>query len=442
MTDHSGKPSVAVVGGGPAGLAAAAAACQEGFRTELFEQRNALGGRAGSFLDPETGGLVDYCRHVSMGCCRSFSDFCRRTGVAACFARHPRMHFIAPDGKRSDFAAARWLPAPLHLLPGLLRLRFLTFGERLRIIRALRSLAAEDAVGHQTIGAWLRRQGQSQRVVERFWSVVLQSALGETVDRASLAAARQVFVEGFLASPDAYELQVPQIPLGEIFDRRVGAWLQQHNVAVHRGTRIRRIEGDSRRATAAVLPDGTRRRFDLFIVTVPWRHVGALFAPPMLAAMPDLQHVDNIDSAPITAVHLWFDRPITPLPHAVLVGKTSQWVFRGGESQAGHYCQVVISASRDLIGRGREQIVGRVGRELKEVFPAARAARLLHRRVVTHPAAVFSMIPGLDRFRPAQQTPVENLLLAGDWTATGWPATMEGAVRSGYNAVTVLCDRG
>jgi hypothetical protein len=165
----------------------------------------------------------------------------------------------------------------------------------------------------------------------------------------------------------------------------------------------------------------------------------------MLAAMPALKGVTEIRPAPITAVHLWFDRPINSLPHAVLVGRLAQWVFNPGRCSAPpgacepwHYHQVVISGSHELAGRSREEVVADVRRDLEAIWPDAGKARLLHWRLVTRPVAVFSCRPGLERLRPPQQTPIENLMLAGDWTATGWPATMEGAVRSGYLAIEAV----
>ena len=481
-------PHIAVIGGGLAGMAAAVAAVERGMKVELFEQAKTLGGRAASFVDSETGQLIDYGQHVAMGCCISLLDFCRRTGLEDCFERHRRLHFIATDGSRCDFAPSAWLPAPWHLLPGLMRLKFLSISERWGIVRALRKLVRQPisplplgegpgvrAAGHAqdrssphcphpsplpegegTIAAWLRRNGQSQRAIERFWSVVLVSALSETVDHASLAAARKVFCDGFLASRTASDLLVPRFPLGEIFHTRLGNWLGQHGVAVHLGTRIRLIEdGNSltRSVRSTILADGTRRQFDFVIVAVPWRSVRALLAEELQAAMPALQGLEDIQPAAITAVHLWFDRPITRLPHAVLVGRLGQWVFTKGHCGAGvppaqpaagetpapqHYCQVVISASHRLADRTADEWLAAVCRELREIWPAAREARLLHHRVVTQPSAAFSVQPGIERLRPPQQTPLENLFLAGDWTSTGWPATMEGAVRSGGLAVDSL----
>jgi len=469
MTDpgeQSGEPSVAIVGGGLAGLAVAVALCERGLRVALFEARRRLGGRAGSFRDPHSGQSLDHCQHVSMGCCTNLADFCRRTGIAGAFRRHRRLHFIGPEGTRHDLAAVGWLPAPLHLLPGLLRLGYLRLGDRLGIARAMARLARlpGDCPDFRrgapcaawsgengtvpfgpTIGRWLRGCGQSEEAIRGFWSVVLVSALSETLDRASLAAARKVLVDGFLASARAYEIEIPEVPLSEIYDRRLGDWLAAHRVEIHRGTRVGQIEGGGGRAEALRLADGSRRQFDFFVAAVPWRKVRGLLAEPLGTAIPSLERLGEIHSASITAVHLWFDRPITPLAHAVLVGRLGQWVFNKGTrplpdpaAQPAHCYQVVISASHELAGRRREEVVAQVRGELEAIWPEARGAALLGWRMVTEPEAVFSVRPGLDRLRPAQQTPVANLMLAGDWTATGWPATMEGAVRSGYLAAEAI----
>ncbi len=486
MTRGEAGRSVAVVGGGLAGLAAAAALADRGLRVELFEMRRRLGGRAGSFQDPAGGDWIDHCQHVAMGCCTNLADFCRRTGIADCFQRHARLHFLGPDGRRADFAAWPWLPAPLHLLPGLMRLTYLSPSERMGIAKTLGKMAAlsqgpgrQAARGAQatggspgkvsctasgdgdapacfgtdsgnptretTVGGWLRDQGQSERAVERFWAPVILSALSESPQRASLSAARKVFVDGFLAARQACEIEIPCLPLSEIYDRRLGAWLHARGVKIHLETRVKRVEGEAPWAAALAFADGSQRGFDFFVVAVPWRQAPKLFAPPLTRAIPALAAAARIEPAAISALHLWFDRPITRLPHAVLIGRLSQWVFRHGsrsirgEGPAGgcHY-QVVISASHVLTDRNRRRTAETVLEDLGAVFPAARKARLLRHRLVTNPEAVFSPRPGLDALRPPQPTPVANLALAGDWTATGWPATMEGAVRSGYLAAEAI----
>jgi len=432
-------PRIAVVGGGLAGLAVAAALAEEGLDVELYEQRATLGGRAGSLRDPQVHEWIDYCPHVWMGCSTNLADFCRRTEVSDCFRRDQRIWFVGPEGEECELAGSRWLGAPLNLLPALARLHFLTWPQRREIGRGLWQLMRQSPQ-EETFGPWLRRQGQSDRSIERFWSVVTVSALSEHVDRVSLAAARQVFCEGFLGSKRASDLYVPQRPLAEIFDSQVAQRLERLGARLHRGTRVQSVQGRPRRAEALVMPGGSQRAFDFFVIAVPWRQVRRVLPTATFDNLPILDQAQNLAHSPITTVHLWFDRPITRLPHAALVGRLSQWVFRApiaGRTEsalAGEHYQVVISASHALAGRPRKDIAAEVCNDLAAVWPEAREARLVHWRVTTQPAAVFSMAPGADRVRPGQRTPVENLFLAGDWTATGWPATMEGAVRSGYLA--------
>ena len=446
MSQAGNSCPIAIVGGGLAGLAAAVALSGRGLKVELYESRRRLGGRATSFFDAAGGEWIDHCQHVGMGCCTNLADFCRRTGLAEYFRRHKMLYFFGPDGRCHPLSASRWLPVPAHLAPALLRLRYLTLGERLGIARAMFRLARSrpDDDDQTTIGEWLCRQGQSRRAIELFWSVVLVSALGEELDRASLAYARKVFVDGFLSARQAYEIDVPRVPLDELYGERLQAWLEQHGIAVRLGADVKRIDGDATRITGIELTDGVRREVSGAIVAVTWRRVRALFDESLLACLPELSQIDQIDAAPITGVHLWFDREITPLPHAVLVGRLSQWVFnRGrtadkGPTPTGCYYQVVVSASRSLAGRDRSAIVDEIVGELATIWPIVREAHLLRWRMVTEQAAVFSVRPGIEQLRPPQQTSIPNLALAGDWTRTGWPSTMEGAVRSGYLAADVL----
>ena len=270
------------------------------------------------------------------------------------------------------------------------------------------------------------------------------SALGETLDHASLAAAQKVFRDGFFASCRASELVLPRRPLGEIFDDRVGKWLADRNVAVHLGSRVRYVERDAR---FVVRTDRERCEFDAVVVAVPWHKVSSLLCPELLAAMPALEHLERIERAGITSVHLWFDRPVVPVAHAAFVGRLSQWVFAehcdaDGACASRQHCQVLLSATHRIAKRRHDELLAEVFGELESIWPAVGQAKLLNCRVVAQPAAVFSMTPEVDRMRPSQQTPIANLALAGDWTSTGWPATMEGAVRSGFAAVERIAESG
>ena len=440
---------VAIVGGGLAGMAAAAALGSAGVAVELFEAKKQLGGRAGSFFDAESGEWIDHCQHVALGCCTNFFDFCRRTGIFDLLKREPTLHFFGQDGRRHDFRAMNWLPAPLHLAPALLRLRYLTVGQRLRIMRTmlrLRTTSPVDSRESPTIGEWLRQQGESDFSIEHFWSVVLVSALSETVDKASLPAARKVFVDGFMAARSAHKMYLPSVSLRELYHVRVGDWLRRV-AAVHLETPIASIR--TAHATFCgkkfllVGKDGVERAYSAVIAAVPWRQIRNLFADATSPTVPGLAAAEGIVSSSISGVHLWLDRPIMDVAHAVLIGRLAQWVFAKVEpppvaasapARNSWYYQVVISASGDAAANDREELIRRVREDLQAVFPRAREAVLLRARAVTDPHAVFSTRPGLDEIRPEQSTEIPGLLVAGDWTRTGWPATMEGAVRSGYLA--------
>jgi squalene-associated FAD-dependent desaturase len=425
-------PQVVVVGAGLAGLAAAAALVDAGLEVTLLEARRRAGGRAASFEDPLGGGLVDACQHVAMGCCTNFLDLCTQAGLAGALRLDRTMWFIGPDGGRATCTPSRLLPAPLHLAPLLLGMRHFTLREKLSLAAGMLRLAryrGDDAGTGQTAAAWLRSIGQPEKVIRLFWQPVLESALGESIDLVSVPAARKVALDGFLAHPRAADLFVPLEPLGELFGIRLVAWLEGRGVRVLTGRTVTGIDRDPTGRVAAVRAGDATFPCTAAIVALPWRAAARLLPDVVPAAD------ERLVGSPITAVHLWFDRDVIDLPHAVLVGRVSQWVFRG---DAPGHCQVVISASRDLLGGDRDAVLDRVVGEIRDVFPAARDARLLESRIVTDPTAVLSVRPGVEAVRPAARSAVPGLFLAGDWTATGWPSTMEGAVRSGRAAAEAL----
>ncbi len=442
LANSANAPRVAIIGGGLAGMSAAVALVANGVTVELFEARRYLGGRTGSFFDAESGEWIDHCQHVALGCCTNFFDFCHRTEIATLLKRDSTLYFFGRDGRRHVMCGSNWLPAPLHLLPALLRLRFLSLGQQLRIIRTMLRLTKTspiDSASSPTVGEWLRQQGESARSVEDFWAVILVSALGESVEKASLPSARKVFVDGFMAANSAYEMHVPTVSLRELYHERVGNWLRERGVIFHLETPIASLRHEASNIFLKSKQE-TEREFSAVVMAVPWRQIGELCSPELLAEAPQLAAAAQIQSSPISGVHLWFDRPIMDVPHAVLIGRLSQWVFAktgrnvANPSDAGCYYQVVISASSDLAGRDRDDIIREVCDDLTAVFPTVKKAKLVRARTVSDPHAVFSVRPGLDEIRPLQSTTVPGLFLAGDWTRTGWPATMEGAVRSGYLA--------
>jgi squalene-associated FAD-dependent desaturase len=429
---------VLIVGGGLAGLAAATALAPRGVRVTVLESRNRLGGRASSFTDAATGQLIDACQHVSMGCCTNFAHFCKTVGIGRYLQAQPCLYFMTPDRRVSRFRSAR-LPAPFHLAGSFLRAHYLTCGEKLRIARALRRLPHADAADDPPFEKWLQENGQTPRMVNRFWGLVLTSALNEAPDRVGLRYARKVFLDGFLRHRRGFDVELPVVPLGRLYGQELNDWLAQHRVEALLNLGVKAFSVDSGRVVSVELRQGEPLRADCYIAAVPFGRLLDILPAELVEREPYFRQLRNLETSPITSVHLWFDRSVMELPHVVLVDCAGQWVFNRGEIAPGeHYLQVVVSASRQFRGLANEDVQQRIVEEIRSLFPAAAGATLLRGRVITEHGATFSAVPGVDRWRPGQASPIPNLYVAGDWTATGWPATMEGAVRSGYLAAEAL----
>ncbi|MBX6314848.1 MAG: FAD-dependent oxidoreductase, partial [Isosphaeraceae bacterium] len=424
----------------------ASALVGRGLRITLVESRPRLGGRASSFIDPATGEPVDNCQHVSMACCTNLADFCARVGTRTLFRREPTLVFVGPDGRVSRLRAGP-LPAPMHLAGSFLGANYLSFAEKLRVAYGLACLrfARGDRPG-ESFADWLRRHGQTERTIERYWGTILVSALNERLDRMDVGHARKVFLDGFLRNRRGYEMEVPLVPLGELYGSRLEAWLRDHGVEVRLTAGVRSVAIDDEGAvTGVTLRSGEAIAADFVILAVPFDRVRALLPEATRARLPELEGIAHLEASPITGVHLWFDRPVFPFDHAAVVGRLVQWVFNHSALQGreapeggGQYLQVVISASYDLISHDKHSIRDAVLADMAGLWPAVSQAQLRRWWVVTEHGATFAVRPGVEAHRPAQRTGIDGLFLAGDWTATGWPATMEGAVRSGYRAAEGL----
>jgi squalene-associated FAD-dependent desaturase len=418
-------PEVLVAGGGLAGLAATAALCSAGHSVKLFEARPFLGGRATSYeIDSET---IDNCQHILLRCCVNLMDFYKRLGVEHDIAFHREIFFIEPGGRRSTLRAGI-LPAPNHFAESYLRLTFLNASEKLAVARAIRAIDRErsrDDLDRITMHEWLVEKRQPPRAIERFWRQVLVSAINEELDRMAASHGFQVFRLGFLARKNSYEMGVPNVPLGALYARE--SWERIGQADLRMRTLVEKFVIEDGRVAHALVA-GEKVRADHYICALPFERVGAI-VPDLLLDVSCFKH------SPITGIHLWFDRPITDLPHATLLDRTIQWMFNKSD---GRYVQLVVSASRSLETMPRTEVIALAQRELAEFFPEARNAQLEKAHVVKEIRATFSAAPGLESLRPLSRTAIPNLFLAGDWTRSGWPATMEGAVRSGYLAAEAI----
>jgi squalene-associated FAD-dependent desaturase len=272
--------------------------------------------------------------------------------------------------------------------------------------------------------------------------LVLTSALNESPDRIGLRYARKVFVDGFLRDRSGFVLQLPKVPLGRLYGEELQGWFTKRGGRLLFNCGVRALEMDDKSVRAVQTRQGETLSADWYVSAVPFDRLLELLPADLVDREPYFANLRRLETSPITSVHLWYDRSVLELPHVVLVDCIGQWVFDRGRTDAGeYYVQVVVSAARHFRDLGHEEVQRRIVAEMASLFPAARPEALRRARVVTEHAATFSAVPGVDRWRPAQASPIENLLVAGDWTATGWPATMEGAVRSGYLAVEKLLEK-
>jgi len=444
---------VAVAGGGLAGLAAGCALADAGFRVTLFERRPYLGGRASSYQHPGTSEVVDNCQHVLLGCCTNLIEFYQRLGVQDKIHWYDRLTFLEPGGRASVIGATS-LPAPFHTLPSFVRAPCLDISDKLSITAAMAVLAPSlPRDNGQPFLSWLRQCGQTEAAINRFWKTILVSALNEDLDQISIPYAAQVIRESFLKSAAAGRMGIPTVPLTDLYSA-AGNYVTAHGGEV----RLRSgVESFAPRAMGVELCAGEQTDlFDFLVLALPFNGLASIL-PQTDQAAPLRRNLEDFSSSPITGVHLWFDRQITDLDHAVLLDRTIQWMFHksrllagrragrpsdsqrdAGATENGSYVELVVSSSKSLVEKPKQEIIDLALSELREFFPEAQAANLLKSTVIKEVHATYSPKPGVDRYRPGPETNWPRVFLAGDWIATGWPATMEGAVRSGYLAAEAL----
>ena len=437
------RKSVTVVGGGLAGIAAACALADSGYRVNLLERRPYLGGRASSYEHPGTGEVIDNCQHVLIGRCTSLLDLYRRLGVLDSIRWYNRFTFLTPGGPPSVIQPG-WLPAPFHSTLAFLRAPAFDFSDKVGIARGLMAfLRGLPPDSEENFLRWLQQHRQTQRAIDRFWKPVLVSALNEDLDRVSVHYAAKVFRESFLLSPQSGRMGIPSIPLSELYGAAIG-YLRQRGGEVHLRAAVDGIArtGDGWHVVAA----GQAFVSEAVVLALSFEAMAdMLTALPENPAKKDLAaRLTRFEHSPITGIHLWFDREITGLDHAVLLDTTIQWMFNKSRLQPAHrsgtgsYLELVVSASRTLVPMQRQEIIDLALRELAQFFPAVAGAKLVKAAVVKEVRATYSIRPGLDAIRPSPVSLWPRLFLAGDWTATGWPATMEGAVRSGYQTASAV----
>jgi hydroxysqualene dehydroxylase len=441
---------IAIIGGGLAGLAAAVRLCEHDCEVVLIETRRKLGGRATSFTDPRTGETLDNCQHVLMGCCTNLIDFYDRIGVLDLIEWHRELYWT--DGEIVDVMKAGALPAPLHFLKSFRRMQLFDRATKRAIVRAMWRMIRMGAAGrvqwaHRAFGEFLEECNQPESAVRRFWSPVIVSACNMAVERVCAAHAIHVFQQGFLADKWSYTLGLSAVPLMRLYDP-AAAFIEERGGSMLLGVSARSLQFDGSRVRGVVTDEGEIEA-SAVVCAVPFDRAAKLVSQAMREADMRLSALDRFEVSPILGVHLRFDREVMRLPHLVLVEPVEgvQWLFnKGVDGAGGQRVHAVISAADEWMPLNEDEIVWRVLIDVRAALPEARDLEPISARSVKEKRATFAGVPGIDDLRPRAAAGtigiggggIPNLFLAGDWCDTGWPATMEGAVRSGYAAAEAI----
>jgi len=442
---NAGK-SAAVIGGGVAGMSAACALAEAGLRVTLVERRGYLGGRASSYLHPGVNEVIDNCQHVLFGCCTNLIGFYERIGVAGKIHWTEEMTMIEPGGRQSKLGPTPLLPAPLHGLPRLLTSPAFTSADKLSLARAFRAMMQPIPVdSKETLAEWLARHGQSSGAIERFWKLVIASALNAEIEHIAVPYAAKVIRELFMNSAWAGAMGMSSVPLSDLYDD-AEKFLKARGSEVAYNANVEALTWDEAARRWNVVARTGEVSADFVVLALPFEGLRKLLPNlPGAEGADRLAHqIERHEHWPICSVHLWFDREITGLDHAVLLDRRIHWMYNKGKLQpwravSGSYVELVQSASRDFAALPREQAIEESLQELAEFFPVVKTAKLVKAALVKEVRATFGVPPGIDALRPGAKSPWPNLFLAGDWIQTGWPSTMESAARSGHLAAEAVC---
>ncbi len=445
---NASPKSATVIGAGVAGMSAACALADAGFHVQLIERRGYLGGRASSYLHPGVNEVIDNCQHVLFGCCTNLMGFYRRIGNAEKIHWTSEMTMIEPGGRRSVLGPSELgsltLPAPLHGALSFLNTKAFSLKDKLALGRAMRAMLRPAAMKDtgESLGDWLRRHKQTEGALNRFWRLVIASALNAEIDEIAVPYAAKVIRELFLNSAEAGSMGMSRVPLSELY-AGVTPFLEERGGSMHLNTHVEGAARDHRAGKWTIYTRSGELVSDYVILALPFEATQKLLPHlPVEEGKEKLaRQIEQHTHWPICSVHLWFDREITELEHAVLLDREIHWMYNQSKLQTGrggHYIELVVSATRAFAALDRNDAIALALRELAEFFPEVKEARLEKVALIKEVRATFGVPPGIDAARPSAVSPWPNLFLAGDWVRTGWPSTMESAARSGHLAAEAL----
>ena len=436
---------VLIIGGGFSGLAAGVALSEAGCGVRLLEQKPHLGGRARSFLDPTTGSMVDNGQHLLMGCYHATIRFLSTIGTLdrVRFQKHLALHFLDRSGRLTVLRCPN-LPSPWHVLLGVLCSGSFTFREKLEILRLGGLLRRQRAMGkgseRLSVHEWLTNLGQSERLQRNLWDLLCIAALNEDPTVANAALFERVLRLALFSSPEDSRIGIPGVGLSEVYVDAATAYIRSKGGRVECGRGVAGLLVSEGQCRGVRLSTGQQIAAESVLSAVPSFALAALLPGELLRQEPFFGPVVFLRPAPIISINLWFDRAITDLDFVGLRGGTIQWLFNKGKILGlnENYVSVVLSGAHQHITRSKEELLDTALLELGDFLPEARKASLVHSLLIKERFATFSPTWETEGFRPTARTPVRGLYLAGDWTATGLPATIEGAVQSGYTAARAV----
>jgi zeta-carotene desaturase len=438
---------VLIIGGGFSGLAAGVALAEEGRGVRLLEQKPHLGGRARSFLDPATGSVVDNGQHIIMGCYHSTIHFLSTIGTLdrIRFQQRLTVRFLDRNGRLTALQCPG-LPSPWHVLLGVLRSGSFSFKHKLEVLRLGRSLqwarAMDRGSEKLSVREWLTRLGQSESLQRNFWDLLSIAALNEDPSKANAGLFERVLQLALFSSPADSRIGIARVGLSDVYVDAATAYIRARGGRVECSRSVASLLVSEGQCRGVRLSSGEEIEAESVLSAVPSFQLAGLLPGELLRFERFFAPVISLRPAPIISINLWFDRPITELDFVGLRGTTIQWLFNKGTilSSGENYVSLVLSGAHRHIGRSKEELLAMALRELGDLFPEAQKAKLHHALVIKERFATFSPTWEAEQVRPTARTPVRGLYLAGDWTATGLPASIESAVQSGYTAARAILD--
>jgi zeta-carotene desaturase len=438
---------VLIIGGGLAGLAAGVALAEAGCRVRLVEQKPYLGGRARSFQDATTGSTVDNGQHLLMGCYHSTLKFFETIGTSHTVTFEPQLHVRFLDhAKGTTELRCPSLPSPWHLFAGVFLSNSFSFGEKLDVLRlgrAMRSSSSPNGAfssDRLTVEEWLSSQGQRESLRRNFWDLLCIAAMNEDPRLASAALFERVLRLALFNSPLDSRLGVPRRGLSDCYTGAAAKAITDRGGSVELRQDVKSLLIAGGVCRGVRLADNTVVEAQAVVSAVPWHVLPVLLPADVVNSTPFFARIRELRPAPIISIYLWFDRPVTDLEFVGLRGTTVQWLFNKSKILGvdEYYVSLVLSGAHEHVTRSKEDLLDAAIAELRSLLPNMQDAKLTHSLVIKERFATFSPCVGAEALRPPAVTPVRGLYLAGDWTATGLPATIEGAVQSGYAAAEAV----